>query len=155
MKICKQTLKEISIHGTAVSDEAKAHLAICEACAAAYADESKLEGVLLSISDCDPPARLKYAVLEAVEKRRREPFYSPVLGYLLKAAVLVIIIISGFWLGLQTANNINGINSINNLESEDLDITKTAVYMLNTEPAAPGTLDEIYFAVLREAENGK
>jgi predicted anti-sigma-YlaC factor YlaD len=154
MKICKHTLREIAIYGTAVSEEAKAHLSVCESCAAVYKEEAELENVLLSAQGCEPPPQLKYAILEAVDKRRREPFAFPALGYLLKAAVLLIIIVSGFWLGLQTANSINGINDISQVQ-QDIDITRTAVYMLNTEPVNPGTLDEIYFAVLREAENEK
>ena len=34
MKMCKQTLKEIGIYGTAISDRVKNHLTVCESCAA-------------------------------------------------------------------------------------------------------------------------
>lgn len=149
MKICKQTLKEISINGTAVSAEVKAHLPMCAACAAAYREETALEKCLLSAADLEAPGNLKYAVLEAAKNRQRKRWLAPALQFVLKAAGVLILIISGVWLGLQTANGRNGTASV------DFDVSKAAPYRLNTEPLYPGNLAEIYFALLAEGKDAK
>ncbi len=149
MKICKQTLKEISINGTAVSAEVKAHLPVCDACAAAYREETALEKCLLSAKDLEAPGNLKYAVQEAIENRQRKQWLIPALQFVLKTAGVLILIISGIWLGLQTANGGNGI------AAADFDVTRADPYRLNTEPLYPGNLAEIYFALLVEEKDAK
>jgi predicted anti-sigma-YlaC factor YlaD len=149
MKICKQTLKEISINGTAVPVEVKAHLQKCDACAAAYREETALEKCLLSAKDLEAPGNLKYAILEATKNRQRKRSLIPALHFVLKTAAVLILIISGVWLGLQTANGRNSSASV------DFDVTKAAPYRLNTEPLVPGNLAEIYFALLAEGKDAK
>ena len=149
MKICKQTLKEIAVNGTGVSHKAKSHLAVCDSCTGVYLKEAELENFLLSAKDLDAPENLKYAVLNALNNRQPKRSIIPTLGFALKATCVLIILISGFWLGLQTANNI--INKLPN----DFDITEASPYRLNTEPIYPENLGEIYFVVLEERVNGK
>lgn len=149
MKICKQILKEIAINGTGISQKAKSHLAVCDSCAGVYRKEVELENFLLCAKDLDTPENLKDAVLNTVNNRQPKRSIIPTLGFALKAACALIILISGFWLGLQTAN------SINNKLPNDFDITEASPYRLNTEPIYPENLGEIYFAVLEERENGK
>jgi anti-sigma factor RsiW len=149
MKICKQTLKEININGTAVSAEVKAHLPECDACAAAYREETAVEKCLLSAKDLEAPGNLKYAILEAAKNRQRKRLLIPALQFVLKTAGVLILIISGAWLGLQMANGGNG------TATEDFDVTKAAPYRLNTEPLYPGNLADIYFALLVEGKDAK
>jgi hypothetical protein len=149
MKICKQTLKEIAINGTGISPKVKSHLAVCDSCARVYRKETELENFLLSAKDLDAPENLKHAILNALNNRQQRRSIIPSLGFALKVACALIILISGFWLGLQTANNIN------NTMPDDFDITEASHYKLNTEPIYPEDLGEIYFVVLEEKENGK
>lgn len=145
MNICKQTLKEISINGTAVSDEAKVHLAACAHCTAAFREETALENCLLTAYEPEAPRNLTYAVLEAIKTRRRERYFVPVLEFVFKTAGILVLVVSGAWLGLQAANGGN-----TPAAADEIDIVQTAPYRLNTEPLSPGSLPGIYFTLLEE-----
>ena len=152
MKICKQILEEININGTVISKEAKTHIAVCGSCAEAYRLAAELETVLLSTQDFKAPDNLKPAVLKAVKTQLPRKSPPQTLGFALKTAGILMILISGFWLGLLTANNGNGRDS---KISTDFNIIKASPYRLNTVPLNPENLNEIYFSVLEDTNNGK
>jgi hypothetical protein len=149
MNICKQTSKEISINGTALSEEAKAHVAACARCAASFREAEVLENCLLTVNEPEAPRNLMSAILEAVENRRSHRYFSPFLGFALKTAGILFLVISGVWLGLQAANGGNTPAAAGN----EIDFIKTAPYRLNTEPLSPGSLAGIYFTILEESAN--
>jgi hypothetical protein len=144
MNICRQTLKEISINGTALSEEAKAHVSACARCTASFREAAALENCLLAVNEPEIPRNLTSAVLEAVEMRQRYRYFSPVLGYILKTAGILLLVISGAWLGLQAANSGN----TPAVSGDEIDFIKTAPYRLNTEPLSPGSLAGVYFTIL-------
>mgnify|MGYP003565472228 CR=1 FL=1 len=152
MRICKQTLKEIGIYGTDISDEAKTHLTVCQSCAEVYRIEKEMENFLLSAGDFKAPENLKQAVLQAVNNQQQKKPPLPVFQFALKTAAVLILLISGFWLGLQTANNGNGVNE---RKTSDFNIINASPYRLNMEPLYPENLSEIYFTVLEDVKNGK
>jgi hypothetical protein len=147
MKICKQVLKEVAISGTNISAEARSHQAECDACAAAFNKATELEHYLLSASELEAPENLKCAILEAAAgKTPWWPFF-PALGTAFRTIAILIILVTGFWLGLQTANGGK------TKPPEDFDITQVAAYRLNVAPMSPENLGEVYFDVLQEKKN--
>lgn len=152
MNICKRTLKEINIYGTAVTTvngDVTAHLEVCDSCAAAFREAAALENCLLSVNDLEAPVNLKYSVLAAVKDRQSKRPVIPALRFVLKATGVFALAVSGIWLGLQAANGGN------TPAPERFDITKAAPYSLNTEPLSPASLGEIYFSVMKEGINAK
>ncbi|MCP5051544.1 MAG: hypothetical protein GY940_30530 [bacterium] len=148
MKTCKQVLKEIVVSGTGISAEAKSHQAECETCNAAYKEAAELELYLLSAPELEAPGNLKCKILEtAAGKSPRRSFF-PALALAFRAVAILIILVAGFWLGLQTANG----GKTN--PPEDFDIIRDSSYRLNVEPMSPENLGEVYFAVLQEKKNG-
>jgi hypothetical protein len=152
MIICEKTLREIGIYGTSISKEVRTHLTICDSCAEAYREEKELEHLLLSVEDLETPENLKPRILENARNRPLRKFSVPNLGFALKTVGILIIFISGFWLGLQTANNGK---EIDNSISDDFNVIDASPYKLNTEPLYPENLSEIYFTVLKESKYGK
>ncbi len=149
MNICKQTLKEINISGTAVSGEANAHLDGCATCAAAFREAAALENCLLSAKDLDAPVNLKYTVLAAVKERQSKRRLIPALRFVLRAAGVCALTVSGVWLGLQTANGGNS------PAPEGFDIINAAPYSLNMESVPPENLAGIYFSLMEEGTDAK
>lgn len=152
MNICKQTLKEINIYGTAISEgsaEVIAHLDECDSCAAALREAAALENCLLSAKDLEAPLNLKATVLAAVKERQSKVSLIPALRFVFKTAGVFALVVSGAWLGLQTANGGN------TPAGGGFDITKEPSYSLNTEPVYPGCLAEIYFSLIEEGINAK
>lgn len=149
MNVCKQTLKEISINGTALSAEAKVHTAACARCGASFREAAALENYLLAVDEPEIPRNLTSSILEAVEKQQRSGYFSPLLEFLLKTAGILFLVISGAWLGLQAANG----GSTPPAAGDEIDFITTAPYRLNTEPLTPGSLAGIYFAILEENIN--
>lgn len=150
MNICKKTLNEININGTAFSaeipGEITAHLEVCGPCAAAYREAAALENCLLAAKDLEPPANLRYAVMSAISVNRREakrPLI-PALRFAFKTAGVFALAVCGAWLGLQTASG--GKTTV----PGDFDLTKAAPYNMNIEPVAPVNLAEIYFSLIEE-----
>ncbi len=143
MKACKQTLTEISIYGTAVSTESQAHLAECHCCTAAFQEAAELEGFLTTPPELEAPMHLKYAILAAARSQQKHAFF-PALGFAFKVAAVLIIMVSGFWLGLQMANG----NA--DTKTGDFDVASVGAYKMNTAPNDPANLGEVYFAVLQE-----
>jgi hypothetical protein len=146
-KTCKQVLKETAISGADISASARAHVAQCRSCAAVVKKEAELEHCLLSAPELEPPANLKSAVLERAARKTPRWSFFPALGPVLRAAGILIILVSGFWLGLQTANGGDD-------PPEDFDITRDTAYRLNVRALSPENLGEVYFALLEEKENG-
>lgn len=89
MKICKQTLKEIAINGTSISNKDKSHLTVCDSCAGFFRKEVELENFLLSAKDIDAPENLKHAVLRSVNNRKKKQSFRP-LVLLLKQHVSLL-----------------------------------------------------------------
>lgn len=147
-KICKQVLKEIAISGADISAGARAHLTQCPSCAAIADKTAELELCLLAAAELEPPPNLKKTIMEGVAQDTRQGSFFPALGPVLRTAGILIILISGFWLGLQTADG-GGAGP-----PEDFDITQHEAYRLNVRPLAPENLGEMYFALLEEKENG-
>ncbi len=150
MITCKQVLNEIAVSGTSVSAEAETHLARCETCSAAFSEAAELERCLLSVPQLEPPAALKYAVLEAARNKQPGRFFlhlPMVMETLLRTAAVLILLTAGFWIGLQTAEPTNKI--------KDFDITRADVYRANVESVTNENLGEIYFSLLLETNDGK
>lgn len=152
MMICKNVLKEIAVHGTDISAVAKAHTAECNTCAAALKEESELEHCLLSAVEVETPARLKSAILDTVVQKKPGWSFFPVLGTAIKTAAAVVILLSGFWLGLQMANGQNGI--MPNSE-DDIDLSRATAYKLNTTAVEPGDLGRVYLNVVWENDENR
>lgn len=142
---CKLSQREININGTAVSVEALAHIKGCEYCTGVYNLELSIEGFILESSKTSVPEGYKNAVVKSIESRKKKKAVLPLFSYALKFTTIAAILIFGLWLGIQTANGSNNNNSS----------TETDVYALNTSPAYPDNLCDIYFAVLEEAQNEK
>jgi len=155
MNICKRTLKEINLYGTAVSAmgtgsaDVIAHLDGCDSCAAALRETAAIENCLLSVNDLEAPVNLRYAVLAAVKDRQAKRAVIPALRFAFKAAGVFALAVSGVWLGLQTANGGNA------PVVDGFDISQSPPYSLNTEPVYPGSLAEIYFSLIEEGTNAK
>jgi hypothetical protein len=142
---CKLSLREINISGTAVSAEALAHIKGCKSCAGVYNLERSIEGFILENSKADVPDGFKTAIVKSIESRKKKKAVLPLLSYAFKFTAIAAILIFGLWLGIQTANG----------SRENNNPTETDVYALNTSPAYPDNLGDIYFAVLEEAQNEK
>lgn len=149
MKVCKQVLKEINIYGVEISKIAKSHLNVCESCLEAYKKEEDLEKLFLLAKEIETPQDLKHSILESVYNYQQKRSPIPYFGFLLRATGVIIILIAGFWFGLQTANEGNNKIPI------DFNITKTEPYRLNMEPIYPKSLTEIYFTALEERKDEK
>jgi hypothetical protein len=142
---CMLTLREINVNGTAISAEALSHIKGCKSCASIYNLERSIEGFILEKSNTGVPEGFKTAIVKSIESRKRKKTVLPFLSYALKFTAIAVVLIFGLWLGMQTAKG----SRENNITAE------TDVYALNTSPAYPDNIGEIYFAVLEEAQNEK
>lgn len=140
---CKDTLRDINTLGSAVSKEALGHIRECTSCARIYNLELGIAKTIRETSKILPPEGFKTAVIKSIESRKRKRAVIPLLSYALKFTAVAAIFIFGLWLGIQTANGTN----------EDAGITDTDVYALNTSPAYPDNLGDIYFAALEGTQN--
>ena len=147
MSECKLTLKEI-YRGDELSDVATSHMAGCVTCNKIYQELSEIEAALLSNPPVDVPMNLKPSILDRACQEDNKKAFLPVVRFILRAAVLTIIMTIGYWLGLQTANGSN--SSITN----DIEISQSQVYLMNTEPVDSDSLSQIYFRVLKEENDG-
>jgi hypothetical protein len=143
---CRDVKREIGIMGTKISIKARAHLKNCSECSHEYEKAEKLEIFLLSARETEAPPALKQIVLQR-KNQKRSGNWIGILNYTLRAAAISLILIFGFWLGLQTANN----------DTEDLEkyseLIENPAYSINTAPLNPNNLGEMYFAILEEAED--
>jgi hypothetical protein len=142
---CKLTLREVNISGTAVSAEALVHINSCKSCASIYNLERDIEELILENPNSGIPDGFKTAIVKSIESRKEKKTILPFLSYAFKFTAITTVLMLGLWLGIQTANS-----SIENNSSSETD-----VYALNTSPAYPDNLGDIYFAVLEEAQNEK
>lgn len=140
---CKDTLREINKFGSNVSKETLAHIRECTSCSRIYNLELGIEKTIMETSKILPPEGFKTAVIKSIESRKRKRAAIPFLSYALKFSAVAGIFIFGLWLGMQTANGTN----------EDVSISDTDVYALNTSPAYPDNLGDIYFAALEGTQN--
>lgn len=128
-----------------VSTEALAHIKGCKSCAGVYNLERNIEGLILENSKAGVPDGFKTAIVKSIESRKKKKAVLPLLSYAFKFTAIASVLIFGLWLGMQTANG----------SRENSSTTETDVYALNTSPAYPDNLGDIYFAVLEEAQNEK
>lgn len=148
MKACKQTLEQIAVLGSNAAHSEAAHLAQCATCTAALKEAIAIEQLLLAPAELEPPVHLKYSILHAAREKKSTAFF-PTFGFALKTLVVLLVLVSGFWLGLQMANG--------DYESKagDFDVASAEAYQMNTAPAEPTNLGHVYLTVLQEAENAQ
>ena len=153
MKTCEKVLKEIAVSGTDISSESMSHQAECDICSTAFNEAFEMEAFLLSGSELKAPENLKCSILNAAREKSPRWSFLPVLKTSLRAFAVLLIIVSGFWLGLIIANGEQTGHPENNY-ANDFDVTQDAVYRMNVTPMSPEQLGEVYFTVLEENQNG-
>lgn len=143
MKTCKHTLEQIAVLGSEAACEIAAHLEVCPSCTLVFNETVALEKKLLPPPELDVPTHLKYTILKAAQQQQQNVF-ATVVRFAFRTVMVVLVVVSGFWLGLQMANS--------EYEGKvlDFDVAHAEVYQVNTVPTEPTNLGDVYFTVLQE-----
>ncbi len=108
-----------------------------------------MQEYLLGLQDVKPPHSLKLSILSELQKAKKHRYLWPTLQMTWRTAMVVSIIVIGYWLGIETANG----NS--NETDNDPKINQSQIYPVITTPVDPSSLSEAYFKVVEEAEDEK
>ena len=147
MKICKLVVKEINLKGCAISEKAIDHLIECETCSNLYQSQQKVNSLFSLSSEIDVPLTLKSDIIKACELHEINKTSSSIYALIIRIAAVLLLVISGFWLGVYAVNDDN----LN--ESKEIDLFKTHPYKMAVESVPLQNIGRIYFTMTEGGKN--